>query len=222
MGFDYFQGYFFAKPQIIEGQRIPANKLSVMQLISKIYDPNINMSELSKIIVHDVSLSQKLLAFINQNIPSKYPITSIQNAVMRCGLDHLRNWAGLVALSSMTDKPTELFYLALTRAKFCELVSELIQDPPKETYYTVGLFSTLDALMDQPLEAIMHKLGFGDEGMLQALLGRNQSPLCQTLKAVKCLEKGDLNFARPRNARLEDLTERYLKAIQYAQTTFNR
>jgi len=221
LGFDYFQGFFFAKPQIIHGQRLPDNKLSVIKLLSKIYQPNINLNELSKIITHDVSLSQKLLTFISQNVPSKFPITSIQNAVMRCGLDHLRNWAGLVALSSLSDKPCELFYLALTRAKFCELVSELIQDPPKETYYTVGLFSILDALMDRPLEEILEQLGLDDNRMLEALMGQAHSPLCLTLKAVKALERGQLDFERPKNVSLGALTQRYLSAIQYSQSAFN-
>ncbi len=221
LGFDYFQGFFFAKPQIIHGQRLPDNKLSVIKLLSKIYQPNINLNELSKIITHDVSLSQKLLTFISQNVPSKFPITSIQNAVMRCGLDHLRNWAGLVALSSLSDKPCELFYLALTRAKFCELVSELIQDPPKETYYTVGLFSILDALMDRPLEEILEQLGLDDNRMLEALMGQAHSPLCLTLKAVKALERGQLDFERPKNVSLGALTQRYFSAIQYSQSAFN-
>jgi EAL and modified HD-GYP domain-containing signal transduction protein len=220
LGFDYFQGYFFAKPQIIHGQRLPDNKISVLQLLSKIYQPNINLTDLSKIITHDVSLSQKLLTFISQNVPSKYPITSIHNAVLRCGLDHLRNWAGLVALSSMTDKPAELFYLALTRAKFCELVSEYIQDPPKETYFTVGLFSVLDALMDRPLDEILEQLGLDDDHMLEALMEQTHSPLCLTLKAVKALELGQLDFERPKNVPLTELTKRYLYAIQYAQNAF--
>lgn len=220
LGFDYFQGYFFAKPQIIHGQKLADNKISVLQLLSKIYQPNINFSDLSKIITHDVSLSQKLLTFISQNVPSKYPITSIHNAVLRCGLDHLRNWAGLVAMSNMTDKPNELFYLALARAKFCELVSEYILDPPKETYFTVGLFSVLDALMDQPLDSILEQLGLDDDHILEALMEQTHSPLCLTLKAVKALELGQLDFERPKDAPLTELTKRYLTAIQYAQAAF--
>lgn len=220
LGFDYFQGFFFARPQIIQGQRLPANKLSVLQLLSKIYQPNINLSELSKIITHDVSLSQKLLVFINQNAPSKYPITSIQNAVMRSGLEKLRNWVGLVALTSMNDKPCELFTLALTRAKFCELVSELIQDPQRDQYFTVGLFSTLDALMDRPLEEILDQLGLDDDHLLEALMGQTNHPMCQTLKAVKALEQGQLDFYRPKDVPLTELTQRYLLAMQYAQQAF--
>lgn len=220
LGFDYFQGYFFAKPQTIHGQRLPDNKISVLNLLSKIYQPNINLAELSQIITHDVSLSQQLLTFIGQNVPSKYPITSIHHAVLRCGLYHLRNWTGLIALSGMTDKPSELFYLALTRAKFCELVSDLINDPPKETYFSVGLFSVLDALMDRPLDDILEQLGLDDDHMIEALLERTHSPLCLTLKAVKALEQGHLDFERPKDVPLTELTKRYLQAIQYAQKTF--
>jgi EAL and modified HD-GYP domain-containing signal transduction protein len=220
LGFDYFQGYFFAKPQIIQGQTLPPNKLSILQLLSKIYQPNIQLTDLSKIITHDVVLSQKLLSFIRQNIPSKYPITSIHNAVMRCGLEHLRNWIGLMALSNMSDKPNELFYLALTRARFCELISEYIQDPPKERYFTVGLFSTLDAIMDRPLEEILQQLGLDDDHIIQALLEQANSPLTLTLKAVKALERGQLDFECPKNMPLNAISQRYLDAIQYAQNAF--
>ncbi len=220
LGFDYFQGYFFAKPQIIQGQTLPPNKLSILQLLSKIYQPNIQLTDLSKIITHDVVLSQKLLSFIRQNIPSKYPITSIHNAVMRCGLEHLRNWVGLMALSNMSDKPNELFYLALTRARFCELISEYIQDPPKERYFTVGLFSTLDAIMDRPLDEILQQLGLDDDHIIQALLEQANSPLTLTLKAVKALERGQLDFECPKNMPLNAMSQRYLDAIQYAQNAF--
>lgn len=220
LGFDYFQGYFFAKPQIIQGQALPPNKLSILQLLSKIYQPNIQFTELSRIITNDVVLSQKLLGFIRQNVPSKYPITSIHNAVMRCGLEHLRNWIGLMALSNMSDKPNELFYLALTRAKFCELVSEFIQDPPKETYFTVGLFSTLDAIMDRPLDEILAQLGLDDDHIIQALLEQANSPLTLTLKAVKALERGELDFECPKNMPLHDINRCFVQAIHYAQNAF--
>jgi EAL and modified HD-GYP domain-containing signal transduction protein len=120
----------------------------------------------------------------------------------------------------MNDKPCELFTLALTRAKFCELVSDLIQDPHRDQYFTVGLFSTLDALMDRPLEEILEQLGLDDDHLLEALMGQTSNPMCQTLKAVKALEQCQLDFERPKDVPLTELTQRYLLAMQYAQQAF--
>jgi EAL and modified HD-GYP domain-containing signal transduction protein len=91
LGFDYFQGYFFAKPKIIEGKRLPNNKLTILELLSNVYDPDVYMHSLSKIISKDVSLSQKLLKFVAETSGPDVQIASIHDAVLRFGLNRLKS-----------------------------------------------------------------------------------------------------------------------------------
>jgi EAL and modified HD-GYP domain-containing signal transduction protein len=219
IGFDYFQGYFFARPQIIKGRRLPTNKLTVLELMSNVYDPNVDIKKLSSLIARDVSLSQKLLKFLAESVPTKYPITSVHDGVLRFGLHRLQSWTSMLALAGMDDKPTELFRLSLIRAKFCELVGEQLKDPSKDMYFTVGLFSVLDAIMDQTLSELLDKLNL-DNRIILALTQPEDNPMGQTLLAIKALEHGKTQFTRPNNVCPTELSKHYLHALQYAQGVY--
>lgn len=219
IGFDYFQGYFFAKPKIIKGQRLPTNKLTVLELLSNVYDPDIDMMTLSGIIAKDVSLSQKLLKFLAENINSKFPVTSVHDGVMRFGLDRLQSWASMLALAGMDDKPIELFRMSLTRAKFCELVGEQLKDFSKDMYFTVGLFSTLDAVMDMELSELLNKLKL-DQRIVNALIGKEPSNLRVALNAIKAMERGSTDFELPAKLTGTDLSKIYLQAMQFSQSVY--
>lgn len=215
IGFDYFQGYFFAKPAIVKGQRLPTNKLALLELLASVYDPEIDMSKLSSIIGREVSLSQKLLKFLAQNMEGNAKVNSIHEAVVRFGLNRLKSWVGMLVLSGLDDKASELYQTTVTRAKYCELVAERLGLNPKDLYFTVGLFSTLDALMDQELGGLVSSLNF-DDSILEALLkGTNKAGLI--LQSVKALELGDVDFKIPGDCTPGELSQCYLQAIQFSQ-----
>lgn len=219
IGFDYFQGYFFAKPVIIKGQRLPTNKLTVLELLSSVYDPNTDMTKLSSIIAKDVSLSQKLLKFLAENISSKHPINSVHDGVMRFGLDRLQSWASMLALAGVDDKPIELFRMSLTRAKFCELVGERIGDHSKNLYFTVGLFSLLDAVMDVELTELLSRLKL-DPIIVAALTDQKNSNLSKTLSAIKAMERGQTDFDLPDKLCIAELSKFYLESMQFSHSIY--
>ena len=215
LGFDYFQGYFFAKPKIIEGKRLPNNKLTMLELLSKVYDPDIDMHSLSDIISKDVSLSQKLLKFVAETNVSGVQISSIHDAVLRFGLNRLKSWASMLVLSGVDDKPIELFTTALTRAKFCELVGGKIGKASVDSYFTVGLFSCLDAVMDTHLSGMIKKLGL--EKSIESALLEEQGDLGHVLTMVKGLEQGRTDFFVPDSITATEVSALYLKAMEFAE-----
>tara|TARA_R110001592_G_scaffold138511_4_gene357649 strand:+ start:30965 stop:32182 length:1218 start_codon:yes stop_codon:yes gene_type:complete len=158
LGCDMFQGYFLAKPEIIKGKKIAASKMSVLSLISEIQAPEIDMNGLTKIISRDPALSYKLLKLINSAAFKRgNTIDSIHKAVTLLGIEKIKSWASLLALSKLDDKPESLHYIALVRALMCEKLAEFIQLDSKDRFYTVGLLSCLDAFFDQELtEVIKH------------------------------------------------------------------
>lgn len=212
IGCDYFQGYFFSKPKIIQGKSLPANKLAVLQLLSGVYDPDIDMHKLSDLISHDVSMSQKLLKMASIS-GGNHVITSIHDVVLRFGLKRLQSWASVLVLSSVDDKPSELMVTSLIRAKFCELVGEKVRDFSKDSYFTVGLFSTLDAVMDAPLADLLVELHF-DPKIKQALTDQHGS-LGVALGAVKSMEQGQTDFELPEGVSASDLSRMYLQAMEF-------
>jgi len=215
LGFDYFQGYFFAKPKIIEGKRLPNNKLTLLDLLAKVYDPDIDMSVLSAIIAKDMGLSQKLLRFLSETTSNKQSIESIHDAVVRFGLRRLQSWTSMLVLSGVEDKPIELFVTALIRAKFCELLGEQLGGASKDAYFIVGLFSCLDAVMDAPLSDLVQKLGLEEE--IQQGILEHKGKLGCTLKIVKALESGQVGFEMPEGVSGTELSQLYLQAMQFAE-----
>lgn len=216
LGFDYFQGYFFAKPKIIEGKRLPNNKLTILELLASVYDPDVDMHQLSDIIGKDVSLSQKLLKFVAETSGPEIRIASIHDAVLRFGLNRLKSWASMLVLSGVDDKPLELFITALTRAKFCELVGEHIGGANKDSYFTVGLFSCLDAVMDAELEVLLEKLGL--ERSIESALLEGQGELGQVLTLVKGLEQGRTDLPVPEGVTPSDISKMYLRSMKFSDS----
>ena len=88
LGFDYFQGYFFSKPVIIEGKQLKPNQLALLEILTKIQSPECELSELDEIIRKDIGMSYKVLKLINSSfysMPKK--IDSIRHAVSIMGLE---------------------------------------------------------------------------------------------------------------------------------------
>jgi EAL and modified HD-GYP domain-containing signal transduction protein len=191
MGFDYFQGYFFARPEVIKQKKLPTSKLSLIELISASAAVEFDLQKVSNIIERDVSLSYKLLRFINNPLVNKSnEISNLRHALNYMGQVEVKKFIALLALANLgDDKPIELIHLSLVRAKFCELVGEakaLSNNPP--TGFLVGLFSLLDALLDQPMEGIVEKLPIG-EGIKAALCG-SENELKSYLALIRAFEVG--------------------------------
>ena len=46
LGFDYYQGYFFSKPNIVSGQSLKANRVSLMKMLAMLQDPDCDIKDL--------------------------------------------------------------------------------------------------------------------------------------------------------------------------------
>jgi EAL and modified HD-GYP domain-containing signal transduction protein len=173
LGFEYFQGYFFCQPNMLAKKKIPVNRVAVFQLLARLQDPNVAPSDLISIISNDLSLSYKLMRYINSAyfaLPKK--IESLHHAVRLVGTDRIRMLADLIMLASLGDKPSELTVTALVRARMCESIASMLGFKNKEAFFTVGLFSCLDAFLDCDMAEALQSLPLSDE-MKNALLHRS-------------------------------------------------
>jgi EAL and modified HD-GYP domain-containing signal transduction protein len=191
LGFDLFQGYFLSRPQIVEGRSMPDNKLLVLKLMQKLQDPSITAASMTRTLSKDPQMSFKLLRLVNSSaFASIEKCTSLQQAITRLGMSHVRSWATLLALGNLEDKPVALRQTSLERAIICAKLGEKIGRHPVHEYYTVGLFSLLDAFLDQPILEIIKSLQLPVE-METAILS-STSDLGLTLHTAKCLQEGRL------------------------------
>ena len=189
LGFDYFQGYFFTNPIIINGQKLSGNKLTLLQLLSKVNDPSTDFEELSKIIAQDVALSHKLLVAIN-NPAAMIPIRveNISDALKYMGIKRLKFWVNMLMLSSMKDVPQELLTTSLMRAKFCELLAESTgHSADKDSFFLVGLFSNLGAFFKTPIAEVVAEMPLAEE-LVNALVEK-EGPMGDALKVLISIEQ---------------------------------
>jgi len=164
MGYDYFQGYFFTKPDTISTRKIPSYKFNYLQVINELNSYEPDFKEISKIIKNDISMSYSLLRTINAAIYG-YQVSSIRQAAVLLGINKLRKWAMLYFIKGLSDdKPYDLFSSTLVRAKMAELISiELNLKEKSSEYYTAGIISMLNAYLDRPLINIVKELSLTDE-----------------------------------------------------------
>lgn len=215
LGFDYFQGYFLSKPNVVQSTQLPPNRLAILQLLSKLQNPKTDAADIEALVMQDVALSYKLLRYINSAFfafPKK--IESIRQAVVYLGTQAIKSWVSLLVVAGLGNKPAELVTQAMQRAKMCELLAKTAKRPQAETYFTVGLFSLLEALMDTPLEKILESLPFTDD-VRQGLL-EHTGPYGEALACVIAYEKGD--FLRAYFDRLapSQMTDAYVNSAHWA------
>ncbi|MEK6749049.1 MAG: HDOD domain-containing protein [Pseudomonadota bacterium] len=189
LGFSYFQGYFLAKPQIVEGRKPPQNKVAIMQLLREMQNPNVNLNVLERHVMTDAALSYKVMKYINSPaVGLREKVDSIKAALVLMGLDALSTWVRLIAMSSLCEHGRELVRIALVRAKTCESLALAVSARNTDAFFTVGLFSVLDAMLDIPMVEVLQKLGISGE--MHAALVDRAGVIGQALDCVIAFEKG--------------------------------
>jgi EAL and modified HD-GYP domain-containing signal transduction protein len=212
-GCHLFQGYFFCRPEIIEGTTVAPNKLALLKLAADVQDPAVDLDALDRVISTDVALSYRLLRYINSAYFSlRQPVSTVLQAVTLLGIDNVRSWTTMMILAQIGGKPRELFITALVRARFCQLAGE-DEDGPASELFALGLFSVIDALTDRPMASVVRSLPF-PQAMRDALIDRTGSG--RLLDCVAAMELGEF-----RRARLEvpSAPEHYLEAIAWTNET---
>lgn len=217
LGFHYFQGYFLSRPRTVRGAAIPTSRLPTVRLLAAIQKPELEVGELERIIATDVGLSYRLLRYLNSAYYQlQRPLDSIRQAILYLGLHELRRWASLMAIASVDDKPSELISMLTVRARMCELLGHELHAGDGDTFFTVGLFSGLDAVLDVPLSEVVAELPLSRD-VHQALLHR-QGPAGTVLDCVLHYESGDWDWLQFHEYPSETVIQAYLDAIDWTRS----
>jgi EAL and modified HD-GYP domain-containing signal transduction protein len=216
LGFHCFQGFFFCTPDVVHAHTPPTTRLTELRSLAGLYAQTLTFEEFERIITRDVGLSYRLLCYLNSaffNLPRH--VASVREALMMLGMKAVRRWATLIALSGADDKPNELTVTALLRGRLCELVGRRRPSPTAgvDAFFTVGLFSVMDAMMDAPLEEVLDALPLTEE--TRAALLRREGPMGEALAGVVAYERGDFD-AVERLLPGVAMTELYLAAVHWA------
>jgi EAL and modified HD-GYP domain-containing signal transduction protein len=223
MGFHYFQGYFFSKPEIIKGRDISASELNILNIMAEANKEELEIQTLEKLIAMDLTISYKLFRYINSTYFKRASeISSIKQAIVLLGEMRLRRFLSLIAMSNLSPgKPDELLRKSIIRARFCELVGEMTSTgvSPSELF-VLGLFSLIDAIMDDSMENLMKKLPLSKN--IKDVLLYNNGELKDYLNLAVCYETGDWERMPEATAALgineEELPQCYMDALSWADS----
>lgn len=212
---DLLQGSFYTLPESRQQQVVGPSQQVLMELLVKLQEPDIEPDDLADTINQDASLSYKLLRLINSaffGLPRE--VSSTKQAVMMLGLNKVKTWASLLCLSGMDDKPNELRSVAMTRARMCELLAKYYKGQP-DIFFTAGLFSALDAIMDRPLADIVERLPLSVE--LKTALIEHKGPAGFALHDALGYEHGQWQTIQHSPIPKEVLVRTYLDSINWAK-----
>ncbi|MDX8407304.1 MAG: HDOD domain-containing protein [Mariprofundaceae bacterium] len=190
LNFDLYQGYFFCKPDIVEGKKLPESKLAILRALQKVLTAEA-LDEIHEVVKQDVGLSYRLLKYINSAaFGLRREVESIEQAMSLLGLNKLRRWLSLLSLAALGDnKPAELVRTALYRGQFLEALAGLLGEAETGDDFLLGMFSVLDALLDQPMDKALDDLSLPGE-VRNTLLDASAS-MGHKLSLVKALDAGD-------------------------------
>ncbi len=176
LGFKYFQGYFFSKPEIVPGRKLSSSQTTKIKLLKELNETEAELSRLVEIIQTDLSISYRLLKYINSaRFCLRGKIESIQRAVNMLGRQNLRQWLQVVILSDInsTDKGQELVRMSVLRGRFLQLLAAAHPTPfPPDSMFVLGFFSVLDAILDQNMGQVLDEISL-DPDIKDALTDPN-------------------------------------------------
>ena len=184
MGFTYFQGYFFCRPELVIGREVPASRMHYLRLLEMVSRPEIELRELEKLLKQEAAICYRLLRYLNSPVFGLVlEVKSIRHAMTILGERELRRWIRLVVTVGAAEQGcSELVLMGMTRARFCELLSDKVKST--NDLFLMGLLSVMDAILEIDMVTLLTKLPV-DHDIKAALLGQAGSlrPLYQLMLA---------------------------------------
>ena len=192
LGFAYFQGYFFCKPEIVSGRSLPSFEPTALQLLQAVSRSVLDYDEVEQLIKQDVTVSYKFFRYLN----SAYfgwatQITSIRHSLILLGHASVRCWMTTLALGRLCrHKPLELLTSASVRGKFCESLAPLVGlEKGRLDVFLVGALSLIDAMLDRQMADVLAQLPLSVD--VKAALEGEPNPLQRVLRIAVSYERGD-------------------------------
>lgn len=190
LGFELFQGYFFARPNVFKEKRASASQAALVGTLAAVNDPEAGPREIDAAVSQDAMLTHKFMRYVNSSsLGRRSKVETVEEAIVYLGKERIRAMSNLLLLTSIDDKPPALMRTALIRAINCENLAQALGKDNPQAYFAAGLLSMLDAFLDRPLPSIVKELPVTDS--LKNALLEHQGPMGMCLKAAIGYERAD-------------------------------
>jgi c-di-GMP-related signal transduction protein len=228
MGFDYFQGYYFARPSVIEKRRVDeaaATMLKLMRLMAEDAD----IGKVEQTFSRSPGLTYKLLLLVNSvSIGAREKIQTIRHAVAMLGRRRISQWVQLALFASDDSRGlmNPLVEMAAVRAGFMQQLAcrhPLLLGNPEapELAFTVGILSLLESIYDISIEETVETLNLSNE--VTAALTSRDGELGRLLAIAESMEQAfsSITPEQLEEVRLtqEEVLSAQVEAYQWIETS---
>jgi EAL and modified HD-GYP domain-containing signal transduction protein len=196
-GCDFFQGYFFAKPENFSANKLNTNIIEVFELMKSI-DKRLDFTHLEAQFKRHPELLVNLIKYLNSaSFGLRSKITSIKHAITLLGYDNLKRWLLILAYAggneAKINSHSPLLVNAIHRAKFFEELSKFLKlsENVTEKAYLMGLISHLDMIYKVPIQSVLEQMNLDTE-INQAIINKDGT-LGELFTLLQAIEADDLD-----------------------------
>lgn len=220
LGYDYFQGYFFSKPQVVKSKSTSGIKYQYLRIKEEMQKEEPDFGEIERIIESDVDMSYKILKLVNTfSLTSE--VSSIRHAISILGLKEIDKWLNFIMLQNFTkEKPSELVKMSVIRSKFAELIA-MNSNKRNQRYQAslIGLFSLIDAILGKTKEKVLSEIPM-TEDVKKAIMLDKSSTLYPIMDIILSYEEAKWDkideISKEIQLDVNKVPELYLQAIKWA------
>ncbi|WUR14139.1 EAL domain-containing protein [[Empedobacter] haloabium] len=228
LGFDYFQGFYFARPAIMSGKKLTPSQLALLELM-KLVTSDADNPDIERAIKRDVSLALNLIRLVNTPaVGARQRIDSLSQAVAILGRRQLQRWLQIMLYAEPGKRGnnlTPLLLLATTRGRLLELLAQKLRPAHRhvaDIAFTVGIMSLMDTLFGMPMTEIMTQVAVSEE-VSDALLYRagffgDLLKLAEALERIEDNEEAILPALADLAMSTQELVELEMAAFEWSDT----
>ena len=217
-GFDFYEGRFFRMPQHAKDKEMAPLKVTYLELLKVVNNPDFDLTTAADIIERDPALVFQLLKIVNRMTVNS-GIKSVRNAAAMLGQDELKHWINTAVTKELcSDRPSEIIRMSLIRARLSELLAPLFgMENMSQELFLMGLFSVLDVILERPMEEVLDMINVS-KPIREALL-KEEGKMADVLTFVKAYEDASFQEVSRRmllaNIEMNDVYELYLSSLSW-------
>jgi len=216
LGFDLFQGFFLERPTLVRKRSIAPQALTLLSLLKELHSPGFTFLRAEEIVKHDLGLCYRLLRHINSTLYGmQRQITSVYEALVYLGIVNVQNLTSLFLLAANENTPRELITGAMLRARMCESLARSARLPDPGEFFVAGLFATLDALMEVPMDELLALLPLS--APQEAALRGDPGQMTDVLRTAVAYEHGNWERLDCLGLTLGEIKAAYVDALEWTR-----
>ncbi len=200
MGFDYFQGYYFARPDILQKKKMAEDATTLLKLLRLLAD-EASIEVIEQTFRSSPTMTYKLLMLVNSvAFGFRQKIQGVRHAIALTGRQQIKRWVQLALFAADGDDSFDhpLVDMAATRAGLMEQMTYAhpqlqFDNESPERAYMAGILSLLESIYDVAIEEIIVNLNLNDE--VAAALLHHSGHYGRLLSVMEHLENFDMDSA---------------------------